>query len=197
MSRKPSAAVASAIASTPRRKPTENQLEKVRDAVRRARDIDFKMSELSEQQRALGAEKQEMLHRTLPDLFDEVGIRGIDLEAEGNMPGYDTEVRPYYHANIRDENAEAAFAWLEKEGHGDLIKTVITVELGRGERKLARAVESALKKLKVDYGRKLGVPWNTLTAFVKEQIEDHGTTPPLDLLGATVGRVVKLKERKD
>jgi hypothetical protein len=39
------------------------------------------------------------------------------------------------------------------------------------------------------------IPWNTLTAFVKEQCE-LGAALELDTIGATVGRVVKIKPRK-
>ena len=45
-------------------------------------------------------------------------------------------------------------------------------------------------------GLELTVPWNTLTSYVREQVE--GDHPPLDLeiLGATAGQVVKIKKRK-
>ena len=53
-----------------------------------------------------------------------------------------------------------------------------------------------MKKEKIEYSNKFGVPWNTLTAFVKEQIEEKKVTPPLELLGATVGRVVQVVKQK-
>jgi hypothetical protein len=64
----------------------------------------------------------------------------------------------------------------------------------------------ALKKLKLPVALfgKSGLPmldvrrdvhWKTLTAFVKEQVR-QGSPLPLETLGATVGKVVKIKERK-
>ena len=36
--------------------------------------------------------------------------------------------------------------------------------------------------------------WGTLTSWVKEQIEAGKPTPPLDVIGATVGQHVKIKK---
>jgi hypothetical protein len=87
------------------------------------------------------------------------------------------------------------------------VKRTYTIVFGKGEEKRATAFEAALKKLKVDYGSAFGVPWNSLTAFVREQTERFDRLPPpeqtndkrlpLDLLGATVGRVVTIKARKE
>ncbi len=41
------------------------------------------------------------------------------------------------------------------------------------------------------------IPWATLTSWPKEQVEKIKIVPPLETLGATVGRVVKLKPTKD
>lgn len=177
--------------------PSTDALNKLRDKVRRARDIEQEVASIQERAQELQKEKQEILFKELPDLYEEYGVDKLGLEAEGNLPAYDTELKPYYHANIPKDGEDEAFAWLEKNKHGDLIKTKIIVEMGRGDRALAKKVEAALKKLKVPYSSTLGVPWNTLTAFVREQIEQRQTTPPLAILGATVGRVVTLKPRKE
>ena len=128
-------------------------------------------------------------------------IDHLGLQPEGNLPGYTAELRPYYHANIsgdwEPEKKEAAFDCLAKHHAEDLVKTKITVLLGRGDRKAAKKVESALKKLKVSFSRELSVPWNTLTAWLREQVEDvELETPPLDVIGATVGEKVSLKQVK-
>jgi hypothetical protein len=175
---------------------SKDKLDAVRAKVKEARDIDFSIQSLNERLSLLSKRKQELVHNELPDLFQDAKIDVLGIEPEGNMPGYDTELKDFYHANIPEARRDEAFAWLDKNKHGDMIKTVITVELGRGDRKTAKAVEQALRKLEVSYSSKLSVPWNTLTAFVKEQVE-KGAVLPLDILGATVGRVVKLKARKD
>lgn len=180
--------------------PAEDKLDKVRDGVRRMRDLRARRADLEEQVAETGRLLYELEFSELPSLFDEARVTNIGLEPEGNQPGVVAKVAPYYKANIAadwsEEKKSAAFEWLDKNGHGGLIKTIISVELPRGSRGLAKQVKSALKKLRVPYTENPGVPWNTLTAFVREQIEG-GNTVPLDTLGATVGRVVKITEAKE
>lgn len=196
---KPNAAIATAIANTPVIVGGD-KLDQLRNAARTMRDLDMEIDSLEELIVDKKAQLNEMKFKQLPDLFDEAGVRAVTIEAEGNMPAYEAKASPYYHANIKndwpDEQKIAAFNWLENEGHGDLIKTVLKIELGRGDREKAKLVEDALVSMKIDYDRDLTVPWNTLTSFVREQVEEQHTTPPLELLGATVGRVVKLKAAK-
>lgn len=186
-------ALAKQVAATP---VSQDKLDAVRAKVKEARDIDIDIAGLNERVSVLNQRKNELVFNELPDLFADAKIDRLGIEAEGNLPAYDTVLSDYYHANIPEDKKDDAFSWLDKNKHGDLIKTVITIELGRGDRKTAKAVEKFLDDNDIGYSRKLAVPWNTLTAFVKEQI-GKGVALPLDLLGATVGRVVKLKVRKE
>lgn len=223
MASQPPAALAAAV-KRDRTAPAEDSLERVRVILRTARDKDREVNDLETRLKEVKAQVLELKQKTLPDLYDEVGIDNLGLPAEGNLPAYDCKLENFYHANIsadwEEEKRQAAFSYLDdltvaevipgkknKDGSpatrqvsanaGDLIKTTYTVLLPRGNRKKALDVEKALQKLGVDIVSKLEVPWNTLTAWVKEQVEKHNTTPNLEVLGATVGRVVKLKERKD
>jgi hypothetical protein len=137
-----------------------------------------------------------MYFKRLPDLMGELGINVVSLEADGNVPAVEAKAAPFYAANIAvgwpEEKRRAAFDWLDGNGHGDLIKTEVTVSFRREDR------DEAVKFLKVakDYGRpeiKEAVHHGTLTAWLREQVEDQHYIPPLDVLGGTVARSVKLK----
>lgn len=173
-----------------------DKLDQLREAVRSYRTLLNALANLEEDVRAVKMRIDEMQSKILPDLFHQANVDRVGLPKEGNHPAFDAVLQPYYHARIPKENQEEAFTWLEDHGHGDLIKTTMKVELGRGERELAKKVQEALKKMGVDYSQDLGVPWNTLTVWIREQIEKH-QSPPLALFGAIVGTIVKLKERKD
>jgi hypothetical protein len=54
-----------------------------------------------------------------------------------------------------------------------------------------------LEKAGFEFENKRAMPWNTLTSFVKEQVEVKQKTPNLEVIGATVGKIVKLKPRKE
>lgn len=174
-----------------------DKLDKVRDGIRQLRDYEAESQTLQERLSDLSGKINEFKNKTLVDLFDEAQISSLGIEGDGNMPPYEIEIKPYYKANIPAENEAKAFAWLEKNKHGDMIKGTYTVSFGRGEEKQRKKFEALLKKGGYEYSYKFGVPWNTLTAFVKEQIEVYNRTPPLKLLGATVGRVASLVKKKD
>lgn len=199
MPNQPPAAVAAAIKRDETAVP-EDKLDKLRAAVREVRDLRRDEQDLTERLAQVKAQINEREGKTLPDLFTEAKVDHIGLEAEGNLPAYDAEMKPYYHANISAEwpmeQQQKGFDWLDENKFGDLIKSMYVVMVPRGARAKALEVEEALEKLGVEYEVKLGVPWNTLTAWLKERVEKFKSTPPLDLLGATVGKVVKLKERK-
>ncbi len=168
----------------------------------------------------IGKRKVEITQREMPEYMTRVGSDKLGLP-EFNC---DVVMEAYYHANIKaewpEEQRQKAFDWLEENGHGDLIKTEFYIQFprfmlpvarwltehvaglrpeltlmeptGRGKNKTIKEVTKVVEipGAKVD----LGVPWNTLTAFVKEQVE-KGAKLPLDTLGATVGKIVKIKPR--
>lgn len=179
---------------------SDKTLETIREQLRAARDIEQRLGDLA----SVVSEENKNLHHlkfeVLPDLFAGAGIDNLGLPPEGNNPAYDAKLRPYYRANIAaswpEEKRAEAFAALEKLGGADIIKTTITVYLGREQRKLAQTVAAALKKLKVEFEVESDVPHSSLTAFVREQIEKRKRVLPLDKIGATVGMIVDMKERK-
>lgn len=191
-----SASLANRMADAAQREPPKDKITKVKETIAKLRDYEFENQSLQERIAANSEKIKEIKEDTLVSMFDEVGITNMGIEADGNLPPYDIEIKPYYHANVPEANQEKAFAWLEKNKHGDMIKGTYTVSFGRGEEKQRKSFQSYLEKSGFDYSYKFGVPWNTLTAFVREQIETYKREPPLKLLGATVGRVAALKKQK-
>ncbi len=194
----PSPALAAAMRAAPA--ASTDKLDAIRDMARLLRDKEREVGDLNERLTEAKAAVLDLKHKKLVDLMHEAGVDKVGLPAEGNQPPYDATLSPYYHANIaanwEPTKRQAAFNWLEGEGHGDLVKTVITITLGRDQRDAAREIQAELEHRGFSVSAQLDVPWNTLTAFVREQVEKHGTVPPLETLGATVGQVVKLKARK-
>lgn len=190
--------------------PRADKLDKVRDAVRRARDL---QAEIKDMEELLKERKKQLLtvtQRDLVDIFDDANVTDIGIPKEGNQPGFRAVLKPFYHANIAadwsDERRAAAFSWLDENGHGDIIKDTIVVEFPRGTRERQLKVMSWLDKEKISYSQALAVPWNTLTSLIKTltekmrvaQADGREVTPlPLETLGATVGRVVEVKPIKE
>ena len=183
----------------PAASPNVDKLDALRDKVREQRDLLISIADAEERVRELKEELNNLQSVDLPELFTAANVDVVGLPAEGNLPAYDAKLAPYYHANIgadwEADRRSAAYSWLDDHAPG-LIKTTITVVLDRGDRATAVKVRAGLDKAGIEYDEGLSVPWATLTKFVRETVEEKGTLPPLELLGATVGQVVKLRERK-
>lgn len=189
--------------------------EKCEELVRAETEVD----DLEEKLKTAKEKKNALAHKELPEIFGKLGVDHFGL-AEA---GVDLEMKPYYKASIPEDSDEefkqAAFAHLEELGGGDIIKTMVTYTLGKTQIDLARTITAMIRMLAEQMqiegvsdipvpAIKMGVQWNTLTAFVREQYERQQTmvldedgkpTGPimnLEKLNATVGQVVKIKKRK-
>jgi len=179
---------------------SEDKLEVIRAHARRARDIELELVSIEERQKALKNELNALYSKTLVDALDEVHLDKLGLAPEGNLPAYDFSLQKFYSANIAagwdSEKRKAAFDYLEEIGEGDLIKTEIGVPFPREARKDAVAFQQELMARGLQPVTKEGVHQQTLTAWLKDQIEKQGFTPDLTKIGGTIGRVVRMKERK-
>lgn len=179
--------------------PPPDRLEKIREVMRQVRDLKLKIAADAEQAKLDNKKLYELEHDVLPDMYSQVQQNFLSLQAEGNLPAYEGELKPYYKAVIAaewdEDRREKGFAEVERLGGADIVKNLIIIQTGRGEEKIAEKVVAGLTKAGVAYKRRRDVPWGTLTAFVKEQVE-AGVMPQLDLLGAQVGRRVELKPEK-
>ena len=179
---------------------SEDKLKAIRDLVAEARSNEKKMSDLQEQLKELSAAVNDTYQKKLPDLYQEVGIDNISLPADGNYPAVDAKLQDYYSANIAagwaPERRQEAFKWLEDHGHGDLIKTAVSAQLPREKRAAAKKLIALIEKAGFAAEVKEAVHSGTLSAWLKEQIELGAPIPPLELIGGSIGKVVRLKERK-
>lgn len=180
----------------------QDRLDKLRAAVRELRAIEFERKSLTERNAELGTKLHELKTNTLVALFDDARVDSIGIPAEGNLPGYDIGVEWHYKANIgsaaepKVENYAESIKYIQSLDP-DLLKTTFTIDFGLKEGKKMKAFEALLKKQKLSYSTSFGVPWNTLTAWVKEKLEvKKMKNLKLKLLGATVERTAKLIKPK-
>lgn len=188
-----------------------DRLKDVREKVIKLRDTNKEIADTEMRLEELTATRHQIERVELPDIFNEYGVKSLGLEKAGNLPGYDAKLQPFYRANIAanwdDKRREEAFAALVKHGGESLIKTVVSIELGRGDHAMVKKIIKALKPLGVDVKVAEAVHFQTLTAWLKELVEGNKELiaakkppkpiPPLDVIGAEIGEVVKLKETKE
>lgn len=90
---------------------------------------------------------------------------------------YHVSLHDAYYANIKIENQDAAFTWLKEMGHDDIIKNDVNVSFGRGEEVMAHNAMATLTQLGFNPTNKKHIHWQTLRAFVKEQMIKGVTLP--------------------
>lgn len=180
--------------------PDDDKLVAIRAKAAEARDLQLHIKDLEDSIEALAGQLKELETKTLPDMMEELGIDKLGLNAEGNFPPYDIKLQPFYSASISakwpQEQRQAAYTYLESIGEGDLIKANVTAPFPRDQHEKARALADRLmaEGLPVQFDE--SVHAQTLTAWLKRKIEDDHFMPDLTLIGGTVGKIVRLKERK-
>lgn len=179
---------------------SEDQLAKLHDAIAHVRDLERTKSDQEASLKETNLKLQEQRFKILPELLDGIGIAKLTIDAEGNLPAVEAKVENYFHANIaadwEENKRQDAFNYLEDLGHGDLIKTEVTVAFPKEERDKALEFVKMIrsKGYDADVSVSQNVHWRTLTKWLQEMIEKRKIMPDLDKIGATVGRICKLKD---
>lgn len=173
--------------------PPEDALEYAQKLAGEVNAIDSRLTKWGEVAAELQKRRNEILGKVLPDLMDEKKIEAVRVD------GRTFEVAPYFKASIPSDNPDPGHDWLEAHGHGDIIKNTIVVTLPRDSEEMAKKIETYVRQnfQEAIVERKRQVPWASLTAWLKElwnSGDPNKVLPPLDIMGATIGRVVKVKE---
>lgn len=211
--------------------PTDDQMSKLREKCVELVEADADVDRLERELESAKERRNALAHKELPDIFSDLGVDQFGLPDAG-VCGVDLTLSPYYKASIPadwpDEQKAAAFDHLEKIGGGDLVRTEVKFTLGRGQIDLAKTIVAMVRTIGKAMELEgvgdipapsisMGVPWNSLTSFVKERTQyessdqfvsalleaaESGEPPPeptmdIGVLNATVGQVVKIKPRKE
>jgi hypothetical protein len=130
---------------------------------------------------ALSAAKErarQLREETIPSAMQELGLEEIKLDT-----GQKLSVRQDVYAAIPAAQRDAAYAWLDENGFGGLIKVEVKAAYARGEKDSAVQLAHELRGRGLDAAMTQSVHAQTLKAFLREQIA-AGTAIPLDLFGA-------------
>lgn len=182
-------------------------------------DILGKLGTLVEEKQALEAKIAQMQtdleeeERKLKE-YDQVKIPNL-IEAAGlqeitTKNGYKVSIKQEYRGNISEENSNYALDWFIKSGGADTVKNKFEVPVSINDKKTMALLEQIFEKAGVPYVRKLGIPWNTLAAVIREldgtgqlenneffeQVRKDNPTMPSDLTLEKVLGVYKYKTTK-
>lgn len=185
------------------------KLEEIKKVVKEARDLGIVLADHTQKASDTKKKITDIEMRRLPDLMEGAGVPAITIDAEGNLPAFEAKSKPYYSAGIRSdwpqEDRERSFAYLKEIGHDELIKTEVSYAFPKDTSQAAIAqFMREVRKIKIGKGKRAlsvpaphverGVNSNTLTAWLKDQVENEGFMPKLDMIGGFVGKKVTIKE---
>jgi len=181
--------------------PSDKSLESVAGYCSLLLEADNTIRDLESNLADVKADRFRLAHHTIPDLLTELDMSSFGLDSAG----VDIVKEDYAKAGIskdwEEERRDKGFAHLETLGGGDLVKSELVINAGKGDleelRESLPELESVLQKAGIEASIRLdlSVHWGSLTSFVKSE-HAKGTKMELDLLGATVGEIVKIKKRK-
>lgn len=179
------------VEEAPIENPTDAQMTTVATLVREQLRLE---KEVLAAEQALKDKKAELVavrEGTLPQAMLATGLTLTKVD------GLKVELKTDHHGSYSQENAGRAFAWLEENGHGDLIKNTLTAQFGRGEDASAgealKLIQEQFPDAKVDAKRK--VEPATFGAFVREQVKG-GVELPGDIFSVYTSRTVKITAPK-
>jgi hypothetical protein len=130
---------------------------------------------------------------TIPSAMHELGVDELKLTT-GETISIKQEVYAAM-SGVSDEMKERAFAWLDENKFGGLIKSEVIASFSRGEKDVAMELLVKLKNLGLETVMQQGIHPQTLKAFLREQLA-KGAPVPLDLFAARPVWTTTVKEKK-
>ena len=170
--------------------PSDQGLSKVSRLAEELIDKEEEVKEAEARLKILKEQARDIAERQLPDAMAEVGMAKFVL-----TDGSEVTVKPYYSAKIGEDKRDECFNWLQDHGHEALIKDEVSVTFNKGEHERAEEFKTQLEQQGIEYNGKMGVHPQTLTAFVREQVES-GAEFPLELFNVYIGQIAKVKRSK-
>jgi hypothetical protein len=177
-----------------------DKLDGVRNLAKTARDLQLEIDNYAERIVELREQLQQITNIDLPELMHEANISQLKLTADGNKPAVNLKLKPFYRAGIAaswaEERKQKAYDWLVEHGHGDLIKATVTVKFNKEDYAEAQELSSRLTETYDSVNLDRSVHAGTLSAWLREQVEEVGEMPPLEVIGGSVGQVVTIEKEK-
>lgn len=176
-----------------------DRIAQLRASCEELREVAGEINDLERRLDDARARRAKLRTESIPDQMDMCGVGALDLLARGNWPAVRVEVRPEVRACVAaswdDARKRAALDWLDGDGSGDLIKTVLTVRFPREERVRALEVAAGLRQLRLSVDLEESVHAQTLSAWLRQRLRrpENNRPVPLDVIGGYAGRVAEIK----
>lgn len=147
-------------------------LDTVQNLVHQALELREKKAKLEAELLEVSRDIVRVERAELPELMLDNGMSSLTLEDGTKVAAFED-----FSFSVTEANRDKVNEWLEKGGHGDLIKGEVTVTLPRGDDKFRASLLKTLDKKEVEYKTKRAVHNSTMKAFLKSAREDGERLP--------------------
>lgn len=131
-----------------------------------------------------------LAEEVIPNRMTELGCKEHVL-----LNGFKVELGTTYDIGITVDNREAAYQWMDENGHGGLIKRDITIHFNRDQQDDARKLQKELQSRKFpDVSEKASIHHSTLGSWGRKRLEAGEFMPPS--ITATRRPIVKVAKTK-
>lgn len=162
----------------------ERLTELANEAKRLEAEINAATVALAEKQ----AEHDRIVRGHIPDVMEELGMEEFKL-----VDGSKVKVKTDIKCGLSEERKPAGFAWLRETSNDGIIKTLVSLQFGKGEAAQAEEAVAALQEAGFDNASaEDSVHPSTLKSFVKECLE-NGVAIPLDTFGVFEFKIAKIE----
>jgi hypothetical protein len=166
--------------------PTDEKLKGIAGLVQKQLQLEEYLDKLNDHVKNTKKDLEHVQTRELPDAMMEIGLSEVAMAS-----GEKVSIKAFVSASISEGRKQEAHTWLRDNNHGDLIKTITSVNTGR-DIELAEKAMKALQLAGFEPDCKENVHAGTLKAFIREQVE-AGVSLPLELFGAFLGQKSTIK----
>ena len=184
--------------------PSSNSIGAVADMAQQMFDLEKEINDLTELLKQKKQNLTKLAEQDLPDLMQELNVKDFTLNngakvevqdiASGSIPSASAIQKAKGDDKAELEvRQQQCFDWLRDTGNGDLIKSNVEVQFGKGEDQACNEFTKELQDRKLFYRRAQGVHHGRLNSFLKERLSE-GKEVPHDLFRVYVGRRAKIIE---
>lgn len=162
-------------------------LKTISDLATDLRGTQRRIEELEAELAKFKTREKHIAENLLPTEMQQLGVEEI------TAGGLKITLADKYIVDISDKNSEAAFSWLDANGHGGMIKREVAVKFGKQSEEAATALKAELEERYSEVRHKSDIHKGTLKKWVREMLEDGKEIPESITYEKTVVAKAKLK----
>jgi hypothetical protein len=123
-------------------------------------------------------------------------MRVANLKEFTTSSGYKVKLKSDVRASIPVARQDEAFAWLEANGQGGLIKRTVEISFAMGEDEVAKELQDELRERELSVNARRKVEPSSLKALLRRLLEKPENKVPMDIFGASEYDKAEVKSPK-